>query len=120
MKPSTYLEIHRRAKGVCEGCGEAADHLEIHHMIARSKTPKGRIRELTEVPELLIAVCSECHQDAESYPDTARPELFRALYVVCGYEAVKTAFERVKSSRVYLGFDLPDKTPLKTHEKADS
>lgn len=107
MKSSTYHSVIRRADGVCEGCGRFSPHLEVHHLIARSKTPPGAIRELTEVPELLAAVCRACHSEAESYPRTMNAKLFQALYRRYGFEQVKQAFEAVRS-RIRIGFELPE------------
>jgi 5-methylcytosine-specific restriction endonuclease McrA len=108
VKPTAYRDVMIRAKGVCECCLKPSHRLEIHHLIARSKTPKGPIRDLTEVPELMLVICPVCHAQVHAYPNTKRPKLFQALYRIWGYEAVKAAFDAVKATGIYLGFELPE------------
>ena len=108
MKPTTYLEMLLRAEDTCEACQKPSRDLEVHHLIERSKTPKGRIRDLTEVPELLAAICPKCHAEAHSYPDTVRDRLFQNLYQICSYEAVQAAFDAVAATPIYLGYELPE------------
>ncbi len=65
--------------------------------------------QLTDVPELLAAICPKCHVQIGSYPDTTRDQLFLALYEIEGYEAVRLAFERIKSTHTYISFNPPEK-----------
>lgn len=93
----------------CDRCGKVRP-LDLHHIIARRYTkPKGEVRALTEVPELLILLCSEeCHPWADAGGAHAASECLGLNIRRYGLNAVEGAFRALLKVAPYIRLDLPE------------